>query len=75
MLLDKSGAVDFDDLKTVIGILCETAASFALARNSIQSSARPSPRVRSPTENHEPAQDFQRGPSSPAPYMRADSLE
>ncbi|GBM69309.1 hypothetical protein AVEN_112652-1 [Araneus ventricosus] len=33
------------------------------------SSARPSPRVRSPTENHEPAQDFQRGSSSPAPYM------
>ncbi|GBM70907.1 hypothetical protein AVEN_238066-1 [Araneus ventricosus] len=38
------------------------------------SSARPSPRVRSPTENHEPAQDFQRGSSSPAPYMRADGL-
>ncbi|GBN86013.1 hypothetical protein AVEN_95512-1, partial [Araneus ventricosus] len=39
------------------------------------SSARPSPRVRSPTENHEPAQDFQRGSSSPAPYTRADGLE
>ncbi|GBN33301.1 hypothetical protein AVEN_44645-1, partial [Araneus ventricosus] len=39
------------------------------------SSARPSPKVRSPTENHEPGQDFQRGPSSPAPYMRADGLE
>ncbi|GBO16291.1 hypothetical protein AVEN_173249-1 [Araneus ventricosus] len=36
---------------------------------------KPSPRVRSPTENHEPAQDFQRGSSSPAPYMRADGLE
>ncbi|GBO32871.1 hypothetical protein AVEN_32708-1 [Araneus ventricosus] len=34
--------------------------------------ARPSPRVRSPTENHEPAQDFQRGSSSSAPCMRAD---
>ncbi|GBM72891.1 hypothetical protein AVEN_106223-1 [Araneus ventricosus] len=30
---------------------------------------------RSPTENHEPAQDFQRGSSSPAQYMRADGLE
>ncbi|GBN84878.1 hypothetical protein AVEN_199116-1 [Araneus ventricosus] len=39
------------------------------------SSARPSRRVRSPTENHEPAQDFQRGSSSPAPYMRADGPE
>ncbi|GBL67527.1 hypothetical protein AVEN_116293-1, partial [Araneus ventricosus] len=38
-------------------------------------SARPSPRVRSPTENHEPAQDFQRSSFSPAPYMRADGLE
>ncbi|GBL88116.1 hypothetical protein AVEN_219744-1 [Araneus ventricosus] len=37
-----------------------------------QSSARPSPRVLSRTENDEPAQDFQRGSSSPAPYMRAD---
>ncbi|GBN49702.1 hypothetical protein AVEN_266078-1 [Araneus ventricosus] len=36
LLLDKSGAVDFDDLKTVIGIFCETAPSFALAKNSIQ---------------------------------------
>ncbi|GBM42490.1 hypothetical protein AVEN_80008-1 [Araneus ventricosus] len=36
LLLDKSGAVDFDDLKTVIGILCETAPSFALAKNSIR---------------------------------------
>ncbi|GBN79962.1 hypothetical protein AVEN_251892-1, partial [Araneus ventricosus] len=39
------------------------------------SSARPSPRVRSPTENHESALDFQRGSSSPAPYMRADGPE
>ncbi|GBM16690.1 hypothetical protein AVEN_217963-1 [Araneus ventricosus] len=39
------------------------------------SSARPSPRVRSPTENHEPGQDCQRGSSSPAPYTRTDSLE
>ncbi|GBN42189.1 hypothetical protein AVEN_63986-1, partial [Araneus ventricosus] len=39
------------------------------------SSARPSPRVLSPTENHEPAQDFQRDSSSPAPYMGADGLE
>ncbi|GBN88240.1 hypothetical protein AVEN_94542-1 [Araneus ventricosus] len=38
-------------------------------------SARPSPRVRSPTENHEPEQDFQRGSSSPAPNMRANGLE
>ncbi|GBM60949.1 hypothetical protein AVEN_192400-1 [Araneus ventricosus] len=29
-------------------------------------------RVRPPTENHEPAQDYQRGSSSPATYMRAD---
>ncbi|GBO27459.1 hypothetical protein AVEN_177238-1 [Araneus ventricosus] len=36
------------------------------------SSARLSPRVRSPTENHEPTQDFQKGSSSPTPYMRAD---
>ncbi|GBM52119.1 hypothetical protein AVEN_29804-1 [Araneus ventricosus] len=36
---------------------------------------RPNPRVRWPTENHEPAQDFQRGSSSPAPYIRADGLE
>ncbi|GBN85437.1 hypothetical protein AVEN_6180-1 [Araneus ventricosus] len=36
LLLDKSGAVDFDDLKTVIGIFCEPAPSFALAKNSIQ---------------------------------------
>ncbi|GBN21701.1 hypothetical protein AVEN_201576-1 [Araneus ventricosus] len=42
---------------------------------NLGSSARPSPRVRSPTENHELAQDFQRGSSSPAPYMRADGLE
>ncbi|GBM04591.1 hypothetical protein AVEN_93988-1 [Araneus ventricosus] len=41
----------------------------------VQYSARPSPRVRSPIENHEPAQDFQRGSSSPPPYMRADGLE
>ncbi|GBL79419.1 hypothetical protein AVEN_92597-1 [Araneus ventricosus] len=41
----------------------------------IVSSARPSPRVLSPTENHELAQDFQRGSSSPAPYMGADGLE
>ncbi|GBN55716.1 hypothetical protein AVEN_47215-1 [Araneus ventricosus] len=40
-----------------------------------ESSARSSPRVSSPTENHEPAQDFQRGSSPPAPYMRADGLE
>ncbi|GBM42421.1 hypothetical protein AVEN_138769-1 [Araneus ventricosus] len=40
-----------------------------------QSTARPSPRVRSPTENPEPAHGFQRGSSSPAPYMRADGLE
>ncbi|GBN68381.1 hypothetical protein AVEN_154300-1, partial [Araneus ventricosus] len=39
------------------------------------SSARPSPRVCSTAENHEPAQDFQRGSSSPAPYMRTDGLE
>ncbi|GBN36039.1 hypothetical protein AVEN_122354-1 [Araneus ventricosus] len=39
------------------------------------SSARPSPRLRSLTENHEPAQDFQRGSSSPAPYMREDGVE
>ncbi|GBN42776.1 hypothetical protein AVEN_31613-1, partial [Araneus ventricosus] len=39
------------------------------------SSARPSPRVHSPTENHEPAENFQRGSSSPATYMRADGLE
>ncbi|GBN32236.1 hypothetical protein AVEN_155648-1 [Araneus ventricosus] len=41
----------------------------------LSSSARPSPRVLSPTENHEPAQDFQRGSSSPTPYKRADGLE
>ncbi|GBM55065.1 hypothetical protein AVEN_145128-1 [Araneus ventricosus] len=41
----------------------------------LKSSARPSPRVRSPTENHEPAQGFQRGSFSPAPYMIADGLE
>ncbi|GBL87399.1 hypothetical protein AVEN_118344-1 [Araneus ventricosus] len=40
-----------------------------------RSSARPRPRVRSPTEYHEPVQDFQRGSSSPTPYMRADVLE
>ncbi|GBN46140.1 hypothetical protein AVEN_117725-1 [Araneus ventricosus] len=40
-----------------------------------QSSAKQSPKVRSPTGNHEPGQDFQRGSSSPAPYMRADGLE
>ncbi|GBM60948.1 hypothetical protein AVEN_192399-1 [Araneus ventricosus] len=38
----------------------------------MRSSARPSPRVRPPTENHEAAQDYQRGSSSPATYMRAD---
>ncbi|GBM59465.1 hypothetical protein AVEN_131039-1 [Araneus ventricosus] len=34
LLLDKAGAVDFDDLKAVIGILCETAPSFTLSKNS-----------------------------------------
>ncbi|GBM89794.1 hypothetical protein AVEN_175374-1 [Araneus ventricosus] len=43
--------------------------------NVLHIAVRPSPRVRSCTENHEPAQDFQRGSSSPAPYMRADGLE
>ncbi|GBO22237.1 hypothetical protein AVEN_153958-1, partial [Araneus ventricosus] len=32
------------------------------------SSARPSPRIRSPTDNHEPAQDFHRDSSSPSLY-------
>ncbi|GBN06245.1 hypothetical protein AVEN_105370-1 [Araneus ventricosus] len=40
-----------------------------------RSSARPSPRVHPPTENHETANDFQRGSSTPALYMRADGLE
>ncbi|GBM42876.1 hypothetical protein AVEN_245703-1 [Araneus ventricosus] len=38
------------------------------------SSARSSPRVHSPTKNHEPAQDLQRGSSSPTPYMRSNTI-
>ncbi|GBM11710.1 hypothetical protein AVEN_75660-1 [Araneus ventricosus] len=35
--------------------VCPTRSSL---REKGQSSARPSPRIRSPTENHEPAQDI-----------------
>ncbi|GBN84053.1 hypothetical protein AVEN_199422-1 [Araneus ventricosus] len=36
-----------------------------MSKDVIIVQAGPSPRVRSPAENHEPAQDFQRGSSSP----------
>ncbi|GBM37216.1 hypothetical protein AVEN_14982-1 [Araneus ventricosus] len=36
MLLHKSGAVRFDNLKAVSGILCETAPSYALAEYTSQ---------------------------------------
>ncbi|GBO11864.1 hypothetical protein AVEN_212944-1, partial [Araneus ventricosus] len=38
------------------------------------SSVRPSTRVRSSTENNEPSQDFQRGSTSPAPYMKVNTI-
>ncbi|GBL99322.1 hypothetical protein AVEN_206747-1 [Araneus ventricosus] len=36
MLLHKSGAVGFDNLNTICGILCETAPSYALAEYASQ---------------------------------------
>ncbi|GBO00736.1 hypothetical protein AVEN_34922-1 [Araneus ventricosus] len=56
-------------------VASQQCQSYGWEESFTGSSARPSPRVRSPTENHEPAQDFQRGSSSPAPYMRANGLE
>ncbi|GBO05403.1 hypothetical protein AVEN_261329-1 [Araneus ventricosus] len=62
-------------LETHFALILTDASLMGSKHMPTLSSARPSPRVRSPTENHEPAQDFQRGSSSPAPYMREDGLE
>ncbi|GBL71999.1 hypothetical protein AVEN_115035-1 [Araneus ventricosus] len=48
------------------------AYSSTFVSTNLETSARPSPRVRSPTENHESVQDFQRGSSSP--YMRSNTI-